>query len=465
MRAHQFHFSGRRGFTGCLFLLPLLALLLWARPAQAVDVRVLIGAESGNQQCTIQKGEYRLIDGVLNLTLAELKAGDKLQVAKTGSTLQISVNGQNEKTAAGPLVLRPVEGDGVFAYQDQSYRDAWHLVDGGSGLLPLNVVDVEHYLYGVIGREMGYGWPEEALKAQAVASRSYALASRNPSAKYDLRNDTASQVYGGYSEEQKSGADGIKQAVDATQGQVITYNGQVILAYFHANAGGHTEDIANVWDGQSIPLKGVASPGDAQVESIYNWEVAYSGTDLAQLAQKYGGKDIGSFQALKTEQTASGGGKTVSGRVTKAEIVGSKGSVSATKDNIRSLLGGLKSTLFTVEQGDGSSSLWLKNGDGNLFESAQAKDLKIVGGDGQTTTLNGNEKDFAVISAAGVVTLDKADPVVAGGEVVIRGKGYGHGVGMSQWGARAMAVNGDSYEEILRHYYVNGSGFALSQYE
>ena len=113
------------------------------------------------------------------------------------------------------------------------------------------------YLYGVVGKEIGYGYHIEATKAQAVAARSYAIgniSSRNTY--YDVTATTSSQVYGGYSGETSR----MREAVGRYQGMVLTYNDAVIQAYFSSNAGGYTENIENVWVSDAVPIKGVPSP-------------------------------------------------------------------------------------------------------------------------------------------------------------------------------------------------------------
>ena len=110
---------------------------------------------------------------------------------------------------------------------------------------------IEKYLYGVVPREMPDSWAEQALMAQAVAARTYALYVKEKSVHpdYDLEATTASQVYGGIrAESQRS-----TRAVNATRGQVMTHDGKLIVAYFHSDSGGHTEDPSNVWNTDTIP--------------------------------------------------------------------------------------------------------------------------------------------------------------------------------------------------------------------
>ena len=143
-------------------------------------------------------------------------------------------------------------------------------------------------------------------------------------------------------------------------------------------------------------------------------------------------------------------GKNVSGRLNKVEIIGTKGRISAEKDNIRSLLGGLRSTLIQISA---AVSLWLKDDDDQLYENSQPQKLQVISSDGlvHQVTQSGN----LYIKGADTTTTI---PLNATGDdsIIITGKGHGHGVGLSQWGARGMAEAGIDYKEILLTYYTDG---------
>lgn len=157
------------------------------------------------------------------------------------------------------------------------YRGRVLLVPRNGGLTAINYVDLEEYLYSVLGAEMDGGWPREALKAQAVAARTYALYRRQRSnGVFDVGDDQNSQVYKGLITE----STGTLAAVNATRGQVLTYNGQAILAAFHSASGGHTENVEDVWNEPLPYLRGV--PDFDQGTPVFEWTKTFSQTDLSK---------------------------------------------------------------------------------------------------------------------------------------------------------------------------------------
>ncbi len=434
-------------------LILLLGLLVVTPSALAVDIRVLLGTNSSEINLGIAQGDYQIFDGATGLVVASVSDGDAITVNRASSSYYLSVNGKNKGILTGPVQILAKEDDSLIAFNSKKYRGSFLVNQDGSSLLAINKVDIEYYLYGVVGEEIGYSTPIEALKAQAVASRSFALASRNSNAKYDVKCTSSSQVYTGYIAETYSYSQNVLAAVNATEGEVIWYKnpntGQksIAPAYYHANGGGYTEDIANVWNSTVFPFTGVPSPGDS-ISPTYQWQVTYSADQVASLAQKYSGKDIGQLEKINVIKTDNSGNPTVSGRAYKVEIVGSGVTVSATKDSIRSLLG-LKSTLFDLTYGFG---VWLTNSAGNLVNNTTPQTLKALAADGTIHTVNGKATDFYVIDSGGTRSISKTAEG-SGDDIVITGSGYGHGVGMSQWGAKAMAQNGSTYQKIISHYY------------
>ncbi len=140
------------------------------------------------------------------------------------------------------------------------YRGRLRVVHLTGGLEIVNTLPLESYLLGVVPRESPASWPIEALKAQAVAARSYAYRSTGGSGSFDVYCTTASQMYGGADGETAA----TNKAVTATKGIVPTYQGTPIVAYFFSTSGGHTENIENVWTSAApVPyLKGVSDPYD-----------------------------------------------------------------------------------------------------------------------------------------------------------------------------------------------------------
>lgn len=157
---------------------------------------------------------------------------------------------------------------------------AVHLKNGT--LMAVNHLDVESYLYGVVPKEMSPLWASQALEAQAIASRTYALYIREKHATgdktYDLESTTSSQVYGGYDVEKESA----RAAVDATKGVVMAHDSKLIISYFHANSGGRTESSLNVW-GVDIPyLKSVEDSYSVE-PTDQPWEYFYTFRELERI--------------------------------------------------------------------------------------------------------------------------------------------------------------------------------------
>jgi SpoIID/LytB domain protein len=165
---------------------------------------------------------------------------------------------KNKQPLAGPLVFVP--GSAPLQYAGRAYRGQIQVNVGSGRLQVVNNVGLEPYLYGVVPREVPNSWPAEALKAQAVVARSYALAVRKTGA-FDLYADTRSQVYGGIAAEKPP----TNAAVEATAGQVLLYNGRVATTFFFSTSGGRTANVEDAWrGGEPTPyLVSVVDPFDS----------------------------------------------------------------------------------------------------------------------------------------------------------------------------------------------------------
>jgi len=242
--------------------------------------------------------------------------------------LKLKVDGAaTARALPGPLLFQP----GTAPLQlKHLYRGSMQ-VDVVSGKLrAINVVGLEQYLYGVVPSEMPFSWAPEALKAQAVVARSYALATRRTGA-FDLYPDTRSQVYLGIEHEKPSTTD----AVDATAGQVVLYGGEVAKTYFFSTSGGRTASAEDVW-GEAVPyLVSVPDPYDS-ISPHHTWgPVAFTGAALAKRL-----KMKGRVMDVQSELNSSGRIKTLT-------VIGSLGTVEIPGANVRQRLG-VQSTWFTV---------------------------------------------------------------------------------------------------------------------
>jgi len=251
-------------------------------------------------------------------------------------------------------------------------------------LTVVNDINVEDYIKGVLYHEVSHLWPMEALKAQAVAARTYALYSINPVGKpYDVTNDIYSQVYGGKDSERYR----TDLAVDHTRGEVLTYNNQIIPAYFHATCAGMTEDARELWNLPDLPpLRGVPCPF-CQNSPHFHWKKNFRLKDI-QDALKLHGYKVGNIQEI------------------------------AIIDRDR---------------------------------SERINHLKITDKNGAELIIKG--KDFRDLMGPNVLMSNNYDIQMQGYYVNITGKGWGHGVGMCQWGALGMARQQFNYKQILAYYY------------
>jgi stage II sporulation protein D len=234
------------------------------------------------------------------------------------------------RTQSGPLVFLPTTQP--LQVNGRAYRGTFVVSTDGKKVTVVNNVGLEQYLYGVVPSEMPFSWHPEALKAQAVVARSYALAVRKTTGPFDLYPDTRSQVYRGYSGEKPSSND----AVNATQGEVLTYDGKVAVTYFYSTSGGRTAAINDVWNSQPVPyLVSVSDPYDA-ISPYHDWgPFPFTAAKLDKLL-KVPGKLVDVETALNS-----------SGRVSTLTAHGTLGDVTVKGTDVRRILG-LRSTWFRV---------------------------------------------------------------------------------------------------------------------
>ncbi len=308
-------------------------------------------------------------------------------------------------------------------------------------LITINYVNLELYLYGVVPREMSGSWPLEALKAQAVAARNYALMRLGSHSHegYDLCDTTHCQVYGGYDSESINS----NRAVIETLNKTLTYNGQLISTYYHSSSGGRTEDSENVWSGVVPYLRGVedefslGAPND-------NWKLIMSESEIKETLDE-NGIDVGDIIAIKPVEYSD------SGRVIKLAIIGKEGIHFLENEKSRAILGynSLKSTMYEVESQGGVHVIGANSSSPKIISLDQAT---IISASGVDTPNRGSDRDninkMQVFNGSQVKSI--SNPTI---EYVFSGSGWGHGLGMSQWGAKKMAEEGYTFEEILQHYY------------
>lgn len=408
----------------------------------------------------------------------------------------------------------------VYEKAGLEYRGAM-LIQGYNEMPNLiNYIPLDQYLYGVLPQEMSTGWPLEALKAQAVAARTYA-ARGNGSNKWgvaDRTDDVWDQAYKGYSIE----AADTTQAVNETKGQVLTKNGAMIEAVFSSNNGGWNGDAREMWgssvdyltavqtpldaypsereplyyrvalpsgkvgwiradkvsksgknaagfetgtintDGQPVrPVPDLYAPvavsavkgwrvvilGEEREYNTYNWQRGpYSPSDIQRMIN---GNQAGGYPTV--------GGPVYDLRVSKwgqggrmMQITADGKAITApSPDYYRALFDDMWSTRVTIEQ-QGTYTVLGANGTKSEYPSAKLKGqtLHVASASGVTSAVNGTNEEFVLVNGQGQNRVAKKNQ-----SYVLHGFGWGHGLGMSQWGAHGMAKNGYTYDRILAHYY------------
>lgn len=334
-----------------------------------------------------------------------------------------------------------------------SFRGSLIIIPSAGVLLVVNAVDIEDYIQSVVGGEIPDGWPTETVRAQAIAARSYAayktgLTGTMPSKDYargfrtltaqDVKIWASDQVYKGVVEENPESV----EATKATRGKILTYSGSPIAAYFHSDAGGMTEDPCYVWGG-SVPYLQPVS--EVPHESPYSsWTVSLSEQDVLSGLFSLGLR----IDALPDLITGHKPG--TSGRWAGVMFPTATGSQAITATSLRGAFPAIRSLLFSsYAYGGGKPTRAQLGPETGLFVQADGKlvqDIRVgsscVVGDGGAVVRNSGGA-FAVTG----VTVDSPTTYV------LQGRGWGHGVGLSQHGAKAMALMGSKAEDILGLYY------------
>lgn len=363
------------------------------------NIRVMLGDEAPLVAIAVT-GPWRLVG----------PAGDVGSGESLGWTDVACQKGQvlfgNLPPTAGTLELRPERDGSIWVAQaingkdrERAYRGVLRLVPTASGTLRvINVLPIEPYVAGVVANELFKSWHLEAYKAQAVAARTFALIEHNQRVRYDydVRDSTLSQVYGGAATETKTSWD----AVTATMGIVATYRGKtgkptLLKTYYHSTCGGGTVSATSVFGGSSPePLAGGVPCTWCRNSRKFTWpDVVITKKEITDAMKKSGIPELvrlGPIKRVEVSATAGSGGRAEEIRLTDA----AGAAVDVHAGTWRGLVGAVRmpSTWFTIE--DQPDRIVLKNG-----------------------------------------------------------RGFGHGVGLCQYGAQYLAEHGRTGEQILRYYY------------
>ncbi|MDD5015552.1 MAG: SpoIID/LytB domain-containing protein [Atribacterota bacterium] len=362
---------------------------------------------------------------------------------------------------SGPIKIIPMGNTKIIVvFNGQKYRYRGNIeidIDKKHRKLNvINIIGIEEYLYGVLKKEISPNWPAEALKAQAVAARTFAIFNMNKyiDEGYNISASTNSQVYGGVNHEDPL----TNKAVDETRGVIMVYKGKPINAVYHSDSGGYTEDSENVW-GSFLPyLRSVKSIFEEKVTPPHHtWSYSINEKDLAEKLQKQGYKinSIFSIESAKKSET---------GRTNELIFSADNNKVINIKTNdFRSLIGAdlIRSTLFIIEAIGRESNIKEDIEDKKEIEDKEEQKESIK-------EILEQKKDWTIKELLELMKKNKQEgeeqkedivPKVISAKLntpltfLFSGTGNGHGVGMSQWGAYGMALQGSRYQDILKYYY------------
>ena len=306
----------------------------------------------------------------------------------------------------------------------------------GGNLTVVNILNLEDYVNCVISQEMSDSWPLEALKAQACCARTYAMRiNRHSSDGFDLCSTVHCQAYPGAGQI----GDNTTAAAEETAGICVWYNGALAETYYSSSDGGATEDVRNVWNSNAnLPyLSGVVDPYEATVADQipqYYWTYTFTADELTEMMHD-SGRNCGQIVSFYVSEF------TPLGNVRSITLTDENGeSWTFYGSNVSSFLG-VRSIRFTIS---GGGSYYIDSSDNPV---SSLSGLYAIGADGTTSVISGAPYVITGSGTEQIATVTSSDTYT------VSGSGWGHNIGMSQWGAYAMAKLGYTYDEILKFYY------------
>lgn len=386
----------------------------------------------------------------------------------SGEVLGIKASG----TGTGALIKTDsgYTYEGVFAFSR-------YTGDGANGVAVTNVLGLETYVEGVLPYEISSSWHIEAQKAFSVAARSYAIGNIGKHEKsygFDLCNTTNCQVYRGCGGVTST----VKEAVLATKGKVITYNGKAVALYYCSSTGGVTVSAEDCWGGKGAPyMTAVSTPWERYMDySNGFWTVEVSPTELCNyLSGTKGYTNLkGAIASIDVTYAAN---STYVKSITFTDSSGNKKTVTNT-DSVRGALGGyVKSANFVVGKGSVEYTASAVKADANVKKPIiDLASFFVMTKSGGNNSVNGTSPVSVLtssgtagsVSKAAVITKNGVQGIGAGGytstvskytqraqssgNFVFVGKGWGHGVGLSQYGTKDLGEFGYTWDEILTLY-------------
>ena len=465
------------------FIVIVIAFILCSAASEAFSGNVSILIQNKVSSGTLSGNDFSITDSTGNST-------------KLSGSYNIQQNGLDIYVAGAVMTLPAVvESTAPLSWNGTPYRGSLKIQSSQLNFAVINTVDVESYIKGVVRSEMSPSWHIEALKAQAVVARTYTASAIGKHGDFDLCATTHCQVYKGMKAETAN----INEAVTETSGKILTWNGRPASVFYHTDSGGMVTASSMVW-GSDIPYLTVKAEPIQYSGPNTNWQCSISMSEIENKLAS-GGINVGSISSL-TPIT-----RDESQRVLSLEIVGSVGRLNISGHRFRSLVGSdkIRSTMFEFDgvgvpvaqitvpaqakadsrttlqskkkspmkidkskmpSGSEDKLVWLTKH--NVFSTRELMEMlsrpdKIdyyvkVGMariDGRSLAPESSELRPApvVIPSVSAVLNKMSNNSAAGDIVTIQGRGWGHGVGLSQWGAKTLAENGWLYADILAHYF------------
>ena len=364
--------------------LTILIVALTINPAFSLEIKIGLAISNKEAYITSNKAS-KLINELNGKIIFDLLPLQEVCVSNLNGFIKIRLKNSTKEESigvfTGPIKLSPKDKNAFCYFNKKLYRGNIIAIPNNSKdqITVINSIDLEDYLLSVVPSEIPSAWHDEALKAQAVAARSYAIGylRRRADKGYDLESTVEDQVYYGVSAEKPSTTSAVKQ----TKGIILVDDeNKPIIALYHSSGGGYTDSIENLWDQK--PSRFIKPRPDYDDKSPYfTWLRSYNISDASRLLIDYKIGELTNIIPLERSE---------SNRVTWLKLIGTSGEYVLRGEELR-------------------------------------KKLKLPS--------------------------SKFNLALEGGKVSFAGRGFGHGLGLSQWGTKALAENGFSYKLILMHYY------------
>lgn len=395
----------------------LLIALVFTFPVNAVEIRVLF-----------QKGRELKFDPAPYTLIAEnqrLSIEGPLELHYINDD-ELSINGN-----PSPCPLK-VFSASFISFQKREYRGIFEIICRAGSLLPINIVPLENYVKGVMKMEIAPFFSREAQKAQAVVARTYALYRKMQSSHrdYDVLPTAMDQVYAGVNGEDPK----LSRAVDATRGEVLYYGEEPAFTVYHSESGGFTESAENVW-GKNFPYLQARRIPFPTASPRSSWMLSLQPSQLVDALHKMGYPVQQVFHMTIASRTPSGRAKTIA-------LATDTGTISVKGAAFRMALGPnkLKSTLIEVEAIPQTVQVVTKALE-NPYPYVDEGQVRV------------SREAYVNSEAEKINALFATTAQYMAQRFLISGKGWGHGVGLSQWDAHAMAKRGFGYKQILQFFY------------